>query len=149
MSAPSGSGDEDDLALGRRPVSGPVPTLGGNGNRVVPLVAGALTGAVAVGALLIGGRLSVDDAAAHENGLDLLGCPAAGSVVAIAGPGDRLWVTGKTADGTWLRVFLPGPTTNEGWAPASRLAPLAEGSSVPVVACGQVAGGARVSARRS
>lgn len=117
-------------------MTAPLPILGGDGNRIVPLVAGGLTGAVAVGALVMGGLLSLNDAAAHENSLVLLGCPAAGSVIAIAEPGDRLWVTGMTADGRWLRVFVPGPVTNEGWAPARRLAPLA--SSVPVVACGQV-----------
>lgn len=126
-------------------MSGLLPTLRGDDNRIMPLAAGGLTGVVAVGALLVGGLISIDDAAARENALDLLGCPAAGSVVAIAAPGDRLWVTGKTADGAWLQVFLPGPATNEGWAPASRLA-LADDSTVPVVACQQVPQGTGLNA---
>src|SRR6266508_3432967 len=57
--------------------------------------------------------------------------------VAIARPGDRVLVTGRSVDGTWYRVFVPGPV-GEGWVRTVDVSLLAT-DPVPVAGCGQVA----------
>src|SRR3989442_15257316 len=47
-------------------------------------------------------------------------------------------VTAKSQDGSWLRVYVPGPTARDGWVPATSVALLADGTSLPVAACGGV-----------
>jgi hypothetical protein len=55
----------------------------------------------------------------------------------VAKPGDQLWVTGRSVDGRFLRVHVPGPI-GEGWVPAAHVTLLAE-DAVPVAGCGEVA----------
>jgi len=119
-------------------MSGLLPALGGGAANVVQLAAGGLSGIIAMSALIASGIVSIHPAPPPAGGLDSLGllaCPDAGSLVAIAEPGDRMLVTGRSTDGAWLRVYVPGPVSNDGWAPAATITLLADGSSLPVAAC--------------
>jgi hypothetical protein len=98
-------------------VSGLLPALGGGANSVVSLAAGGLSGVVAMA---------------------LVDCPGSGSVVAAAQPGDQMLVTGRSADGAWLRVYVPGPAS-DGWVPASTINLLADGSALPLAGCVEAA----------
>jgi hypothetical protein len=123
-------------------MSGLLPALGGGASNVIQLAAGGLSGVLAMGALIASGVVAVHPAPSAPIGgsdaLGLLGCPGAGSVVAIAQPGDRMLVTGRSADGAYLRVYVPGPAGNDGWAPATMMVLLADGRDLPVVACPQM-----------
>ena len=120
-------------------MSGLLPALGGGAGNVIQLAAGGLSGVLTMSALIATGVVGVPPAPAPSAGasaaLALLGCPDAGSVVAIAQPGDRMLVTGRSADGAWLRVYVPGPGGNDGWAPAASVTLLADGAALPIVAC--------------
>jgi hypothetical protein len=116
-------------------VSGLLPALGGGANSVVQLVAGGLSGVLGMSALIATGVVAPSPPAAGPQTLALVGCPGSGSVVAVAKPGDQMLVTGRSADGAWLRVYVPGPVGNDGWVPATALNLLADGSSVPVADC--------------
>jgi hypothetical protein len=59
--------------------------------------------------------------------------------VAVARPGDQMLVTGRSADGAWFRVYVPGPAEHDGWVPASTINLLADGSAVPIAGCAEVA----------
>jgi hypothetical protein len=120
-------------------VSGLLPALGSGANGVVQLAAGGLSGVLAMSALIASGVVAAGPPPAGPQTLALVGCPGSGSVVAVARPGDQLWVTGRSADGAWFRVYVPGPAKNDGWAPASTVNLLADGSAVPVAGCAQVA----------
>jgi hypothetical protein len=65
------------------------------------------------------------------------GCMGDGPAIGVAKPGDQLWVTGRSADGAYLRVHVPGPI-EEGWVLAENVTLLA-GDAIPVAACIQVA----------
>lgn len=130
-------------------MSGLLPALGGGGGpgglsglmttHAVQLVAGGLSGVLAMSAAIATGVMPVGAGSGGPSTLALVGCPGSGSVVAVARPGDQMLVTAKSADGSWLRVYVPGPAAREGWAPAGSLELLGDGSSLPVAACGQVA----------
>jgi len=115
-------------------VSGLLPALGGGANSVVSLAAGGLSGVVAMSALIATGVVAVGPPAAGPQPLALVDCPGSGSVVAAAQPGDQMLVTGRSADGAWLRVYVPGPAS-DGWVQASTLDLLADGSALPVAGC--------------
>jgi hypothetical protein len=106
---------------------------------VLQLVAGGLSGVLAMSAAIATGVMSVGAGSAGPATLALVGCPGSGSIVAVAKPGDRMLVTAKSADGSWLRVYVPGPAARDGWAPAGSLELLADASSLPVAGCGEVA----------
>jgi hypothetical protein len=120
-------------------LTGFLPALGGGANSVVQLAAGGLSGVLGMSALIASGVVAPAPPAAGPQTLALVGCPGSGSVVAVAKPGDQMLVTGRSADGAWLRVYVPGPVGNDGWVPATTLNLLADGSAVPVAACDVVA----------
>jgi hypothetical protein len=120
-------------------LTGLLPALGGGANSVVQLAAGGLSGVLGMSALIASGVVAPAPPAAGPQTLALVGCPGSGSVVAVAKPGDQMLVTGRSADGAWLRVYVPGPAGNDGWAPATALNLLADGSAVPVAGCEVVA----------
>jgi hypothetical protein len=115
-----------------------LPALGGGANSVVSLAAGGLSGVLAMSALIATGVVAVGPAPAGPQALALVGCPGSGSVVAVAQPGDQMLVTGRSADGAWLRVYVPGPAS-DGWVPASTLNLLADGAGLPVAGCVEAA----------
>jgi hypothetical protein len=118
-------------------VSGLLPALGGTGN-VIPLAAGSLSGILALSALIATSVVPVNPAPAPVQGnLVVTSCMGDGPV-GVAKPGDQLWVTGRSVDGRFLRVHVPGPI-GEGWVPAAHVTLLA-GDPVPVAGCGTVAG---------
>jgi hypothetical protein len=116
-------------------VSGLLPALGAGANSVVQLAAGGLSGVLAMSALIATGVVAAGPPPAGPQTLALVGCPGSGTVVAVARPGDQLWVTGRSADGAWFRVYVPGPARNDGWVPASIVNLLADGSALPVAGC--------------
>jgi hypothetical protein len=116
-----------------------LPALGGGANSVVSLAAGGLSGVVAMSALIATGVVAVGPAPAGPQALALVGCPGSGSVIALAQPGDQMLVTGRSADGAWFRVYVPGPAGHDGWVPAATVNLLADGSTLPVAGCGEVA----------
>ncbi|HEV8624345.1 MAG TPA: hypothetical protein VG034_07790 [Acidimicrobiia bacterium] len=89
-------------------------------------------------ALIATGVVAVGPPPTGPQTLALFGCPGSGSVVAVARPGDQMLVTGRSADGSWLRVYVPGPAS-DGWVPASTVNLLADGSTLPAVGCSEVA----------
>jgi hypothetical protein len=72
---------------------------------------------------------------ASPRGLVLVACPGTGPVLAVIEPGQRLLVTGRSDDGTWLQVYLPGPGLTSAWAPARELQPSGDPNTLPVASC--------------
>jgi hypothetical protein len=104
------------------------------------LAVGGLSGILTTSLLIAAGALPFQNAAPPPPGqLALVGCPGSGSVVAVARPGEQMLVTGRSADGAWFRIYVPGPTASEGWVPADSIELLADGSALPVGTCGEVA----------
>ena len=68
--------------------------------------------------------------------LAIVACPDSGPLLALADPGQSMLVTGRSADGAWLRVHVPGPVGNHGWAPAAALQVDGDVDELPTVACG-------------
>lgn len=107
---------------------GGAPTVGAL--VVAGLIVGGLGGAFAGGAF---GRGSGTPA---EGELAIYPCPDAGPVIAVAGPGQRLLVTGRSADGAWLRIHFPAPGRDEAWVRAAELRLEGALESVEVAECG-------------
>jgi hypothetical protein len=68
--------------------------------------------------------------------LAIVACPDSGALLALAEPGQQMLVTGRSADGAWLRVHVPGPVGNQGWAPAEALQVDGDLEELPTVRCG-------------
>jgi hypothetical protein len=133
-------------------MSGLLPALGGSGggsgglsgmlttNAAVQVTAGGLSGLVAMTAAIATGVIPVGAGADGPPTLALVACPGSASVVAVANAGERMLVTAKSADGGWLRVYIPGPVAHDGWVRTGLVDLLADGSKLPVGACGGVGG---------
>ena len=103
------------------------------------LVAGALTGVMTMSALIAGGVVSAASGPPPvPANLVVSGCMGSG-ILTIAKPGEQMLVTGRSADGSWLEVYVPGPAAHSGWVPAGSVNLLADGSGLPVVGCSEVA----------
>ena len=123
-------------------MAGLLSALGGGAGKValVQLGAGALSGIVAMTALIAAGVVPVRGGSGPgQKQLALVGCPGTGSIVAVAQPGEKMLVTAKSADGGWLRVYIPGPAEHEGWVPLGSVDLLADASALPVKGCSEVA----------
>jgi hypothetical protein len=109
-----------------------VGSLGGPGTSAA-LVAGGL----AIGAL--GGGLAVGlgsgGTAQAAGALPVYGCPGAGSPLSQVKAGQSVLATGRTQDGTWLRIHLPLPGRTEGWVQAAPLQARASLDTLPVATC--------------
>jgi hypothetical protein len=116
-------------------MSGLLPALGGGANSVAQLVAGGLSGVLGMSALIATGVVPTGPPAAGPQSLVVVGCPGSGSVMAVAKPGEQMLITGRSADGAYLRVYVPGPANNDGWVPAGTVNLLADASGLPVVGC--------------
>jgi hypothetical protein len=120
-------------------VSGLLPALGGGAHGVVPLVAGGLSGVLAMSALIASGVIAVGGSAPPgPQSLAISFCKG-DRVMTVAQPGEQMLVTGKSADGVFYRVYVPGPLGGgAGWVRAADVDLLAEGP-VPLAECGGVA----------
>lgn len=67
-------------------------------------------------------------------------CPRQGPPIAMLQAGQQLLVTGRLADGGWLRIHLPEPGRTEGWVEAAPLTVDGSVDALPVVACSPEAG---------
>lgn len=111
---------------------------GAAGSQIVPiLVAGGLTGVIAMGVLVGLNVVPVHSggSGASPRGLVLVACPGSGPVLAVIDPGEKLLVTGRSSDGSWLQVYLPGPALPYAWAPAGELQASGDSSGLPVAGC--------------
>jgi hypothetical protein len=133
-------------------MSGLLPALGGGGggsgglsgllttNAAVQVTAGGLSGLVAMTAAIATGVVPVGAGTSGPSTLAVVTCPGSASVVAVANAGERMLVTAKSADGGWLRVYIPGPVAHDGWVRTGLVDLLADGSKLPVAACSGVGG---------
>jgi hypothetical protein len=111
---------------------------------------GALGGPATAGALVAGGLIvgivgggvvagAATGGAAGEapaaGTLPVYPCPDAGPALASVQGGQRLLVTGRTEDGGWVRIHLPGTGRTEGWVQASPLTVKGDLASLPVAEC--------------
>jgi hypothetical protein len=103
------------------------------------LVAGGLSGVLAMSALIASGMVAVGGGApAGSQNLAIFFCKG-DRVLAVARPGEQMLVTGKSADGVFYRVYVPGPVGGgEGWVRKADVTLLADGP-VPLAECGGVA----------
>jgi hypothetical protein len=106
---------------------------------LVQVAIGGLTGIVATAVLVASGMVPVGEPAPSPVPLALVECPGSGKVIAAAQPGEQMLVTGRSADGAWLQIYVPGPVSTQGWVPADSVRLLADGSSLPIGTCGAVA----------
>ena len=95
--------------------------------------AGLLTGAI-VGSVLVASGLFPRRPQTAETAA-LLACPGTGAVLARIPAGQNLLVTGRSADGTWLQVYVGEPGVDRAWAPATSLRLQAAVDALPVSGC--------------
>jgi hypothetical protein len=111
---------------------------GAAGSRILPiLIAGGLTGVIAMAALVALSVVPVHSggSGASPRGLVLVACPGSGPVLAVIDPGQKLLLTGRSSDGSWLQVYLPGPALPYAWVPAGELQASGDTSGLPVAGC--------------
>ncbi len=138
MGGGAGPGGSSAAGAGSAGGSGAGGFGGIAGSHLAPiLIAGGLTGVLAMGALIATNIVPVHSggSGASPRGLVLVACPGSGPVLAVIEPGQRLLVTGRSDDGTWLQVYLPGPGLTSAWAPARELQPSGDPNSLPVASC--------------
>lgn len=107
--------------------------------RLIPLR--GLTGVLVIGALAACGTASdtaapISPSAQPAGDLAIVACPGSGALLALASPGQQMLITGRSADGSWLRVHVPGPIGNEGWAPADAFQVDGDPETLQAVRCG-------------
>lgn len=93
------------------------------------IVAGALGGGAITGGVFSG------PTAASGNELAVYPCPNVGPPLTTIKRGQKMLVTGRTEDGTWVRIHFPEPGRTEAWVQAQPLTVSAALSSVPVATC--------------
>jgi hypothetical protein len=102
---------------------------------VQAIAAGLLSGVVGGSALVISGVIPVGGIREAPADLALVACPGSGAVLARVPTGETLLVTGRSADGQWLEVYVGEPGIDRAWAPASDFRLQAAGDSLPVDSC--------------
>jgi len=117
---------------------GLLPSLGGGANGITQVAAGGLSGVLAMSALIASGVVAVGGPEPTGPPTFVVSACQGQGFVAVARPGDRVLVTGRSVDGSWYRVFVPGPI-GEGWIRALDV-DLLGADPVPVAGCGKVAG---------
>src|SRR5690349_8720581 len=93
--------------------------------------AGVLAGAVTGTALVVTGILPGRPAST----LTLVSCYDNGRPIGQITAGQSMLVTARSADGTWLEVYLGVPGADRGWAPRSALRFDAALETLPVATC--------------
>ncbi len=130
--------------------AGGAGTAGTGGSWLSALVAGKGAAAIASGLLVgtLGGGALVAAGVTRPAGTDagapstpeppavaLVSCPGSGAVLERVPAGQALLVTGRSADGGWLQVYLPEPGIDRAWVPAEVLRLQGDASAVPVADC--------------
>ena len=117
---------------------------GGVLNRIVGSLGGAQTAAVLViGGIVVGGATggaltsgALSGSPATTGGeLSVYPCPDVGPALFTVPGGQKFLVTGKTADGSWLRIHNPLPGRTEAWVPADPLTVNGSMADLPVAEC--------------
>lgn len=93
--------------------------------------AGVLAGAITGTALVVTGTLP----GRPDPQLTLLSCYENGQAIGQVTAGQQMLVTARSADGTWLEVYLGLPEADRGWAPASALRFDAAVDTLPIAEC--------------
>ena len=117
--------------------------IGAAVGKVVGLGGGPqITAALLVGGLVIGGAAGgfIASRPGGSQGtagaqLEIYPCPDQGPAIAKVSSGQQMLVTGKTADGAWLRIFFPAPGRTEGWVQAQALKLDSSADALPVGEC--------------
>jgi hypothetical protein len=97
--------------------------------------AGLLSGVVGGTALVATGVIPVGGETVVPPAIQLLACPDTGPPLATISDGQRILVTGRNAEGTWLEVYVGQPGIDRAWAPATSLTVESGADTLPVVAC--------------
>jgi len=114
-------------------LAGALPRIASALGQPAVLAAGVAAG-VAVGAVGIGtGAIPVTDPPPHL--ASLYECPGAGRVVVNLPPDQQVLVTARSADGTWLEIFIGQPGVERAWARAGLLSLRSAPDSLPVADC--------------
>lgn len=108
-------------------------SLGGPQTAVLLVVGGVIAGALGGGAMASGVFSGPSATSAGE--LQVYPCPDIGPALASVKSGQKVLVTGRSEDGTWLRIHLPEPGRTEGWVQTKPLTLSQSISSVPVATC--------------
>jgi hypothetical protein len=111
-----------------------VATLGGPQAAGAIVVGGLVVGAVGGGAIA-SGVLGGGHTGTSGGTVGVYPCPNQGPALVTVAGGQQLLVTGRLADGSWLRIHLPSPGRSEGWIQATPLTVKGSIDSLPVVTC--------------
>jgi hypothetical protein len=114
-----------------------VGAIGGPQVAAVVLAGGLVVGGLAGGIIVRGGGTSGAGAQTTAK-LSIYPCPGAGPLLATVGSGQQFLVTGKLADGSWVRIYWPLPDRSEAWIKSAPLQYQGTLDSVPVVTCAPV-----------
>ncbi len=111
-----------------------VGSLGG-----APTAAALVAGGIVVGALgggaVAGGVFSGGSSATSTGELAVYPCPDVGPALFTVPGGQEFLVTGKTGDGTWLRIHNPLPGRTEAWVETDPLTLEGALADLPVAEC--------------
>lgn len=99
------------------------------------VAAGLLSGAVIGSTVVASGILPLEPERAEPQFVALLACPGAGPELARVPAGQELLITGRSADGAWLEVYIGEPGVERAWAPAPALRAESAISALPIAAC--------------
>lgn len=110
--------------------------LGGTQAIAISVAAGLAVGVV--GAATVGGAFDADGGAGAAT-LPVYACPDTAPELARIAAGQEMLVTGRTEDGSWVRIHFPVPGRTEAWVEAAPLALDGQLAEVPVAACGAAA----------
>ncbi len=111
-----------------------VATLGGPQAAAAVAVGGIVVGAVGGGAIA-SGVFGGHNGTASGGTVGVYPCPNQGPALLKVAGGQQLLVTGRLADGSWLRIHLPSPGRSEGWIQATPLTVKGSIDSLPVATC--------------
>jgi cell division septation protein DedD len=117
--------------------------IAGVAGRVTGAVGGGpILGGLVIAGLVVGGLAGAfagqpKPAGTSASELDIYPCWKVGTVFAMGPPGQKVWVTGKNADGTWYRVYTGSPTHPEGWVHSALITVLQPGT-LQVVDCSPI-----------
>lgn len=124
-------------AGGGGPLAGLVSLVASNG--ILAIAAGLIVGVIGTGTLLATGAVHVGGGTAapavSAGGLQLVACPNVGPVIGTIPKGEKVLVTGRSADGGWLQISYPGPAFAFAWTKAGPLQLEADASGLPIASC--------------
>jgi len=106
--------------------------LGGPGVVAALVAGGILVGALGGGVVALQGK---GQPASATGKLAVYACPESGAPLLMIAAGQKLLVTGRTADGAWLRIHFPEPGRTEAWVQASPLQVDGAVAGLPVAGC--------------